>query len=205
VNRASGPHLPTVEQSLAAILACFAPVDAPAVAALAPHAERRTFDAGSYLLRGGDAATRLFLVEQGLLREHYVGEDGAEHTRAFLAEHSAGGSLVDLVSGQPATTYLQALETSRVLAIAYRTFDQLTDEYPALERLARRVAELVAVRKTRREYELLVLPASARYEAWLRQHPALDARVSGRLLASYLGITPEHLSRLRAARRRRGR
>jgi CRP-like cAMP-binding protein len=66
--------------------------------------------------------------------------------------------------------------------------------------LARRNAEALYVRKAQREHEMLALPAAERYARWRREQPELDARVSRRQLASYLGITPEHLSRLRRAR-----
>jgi CRP-like cAMP-binding protein len=66
-------------------------------------------------------------------------------------------------------------------------------------------AEALYVKKTRREYEMLALPAAERYRRFRESEPRLDARVTRRHLASYLGITPEHLSRLAAARRPRAR
>jgi CRP-like cAMP-binding protein len=70
-----------------------------------------------------------------------------------------------------------------------------------MQTLARRHAEALAVRKTKREYEMLALPAAARLARWQTEHPDLDGRITRRLLASYLGITPVHLSRITARSR----
>lgn len=157
----------------------------------------RSFAVGEHLLRAGDRATHSFFVVKGLVRELYVGDDGAEHTRSFVAEHQTTGSLLDLLSGQPAVTFIEALEPTDTLTFLYADFDRLCAKHADLNHLARRNAEAVYVRKARREHEMLALSADERHARWLAEHAAIDARVSRKHLASYLGISPEHLSRLR--------
>jgi CRP-like cAMP-binding protein len=175
------------------------PLGAEARAALAAVTGRREFRAQDYLLEGGRRAEWCFFIERGLVREFYIGESGDEHTRSFIAAGQVTGSLLDLLSSGPAVTYIQALEDTRTLAFRYRDFDALTARFAELERLARQSAEALAVRKTRREHEMLALSAAQRYQRFVSEHAELDARISRKLLASYLGITPEHLSRLRRA------
>ncbi|MDB4973175.1 MAG: hypothetical protein JWN48_1516 [Myxococcaceae bacterium] len=189
--------LRAAQSQLAGLLEQLSPMPREALAALEPHHELRTFAAGEYLLRGGERAESAFFVVRGLVRELYLAESGAEHTRAFVPEGQLTGSLLDLISGQPAITWLQALEPTETLAFSYRAFESLCDRHPALQRCARRFAEQLYVRKARREHDMLALSARQRHEAWLTQHGALDARIRRQHLASYLGITPEHLSRLR--------
>ena len=177
------------------------PVSEAALLALAERLTPRSFAAGAWLLRAGDRAEHCFFIARGLVREMYLGEAGQEHTRAFLAEGQIGGSLLDLLSGEPAVTWIQALEPTDTLAWRYADFNALCERFPELHLAARRTAEQLAVRKTRREHEMLAMSAAERHARRRREHPALDARLHRRHLASYLGMTPEHLSRLRRSLR----
>lgn len=177
------------------------PISGRAFDALAAICVPRSFQPGDHLLRAGDRATLSFFVVKGLVRELYVGEDGAEHTRSFVAENQTTGSLLDLLSGKPAVTFIEALEPTDTLAFGYAEFDALCARFADLNHIARKNAEAVYVRKARREHEMLALSAADRHARWLAEQPGLDARVTRRHLASYLGISPEHLSRLRRSRR----
>ena len=185
---------------LARSLLGFGEVAAAAIAALAALLTARAFQKDDWLLRGGERAQFLFFITRGLVREFYIDAAGAEHTRTFLKEGSFTGSLVDLISGRPAITWIQALEPVETLAFAYSDFTQLSDQHPSLQRTARRFVEDLYVRKVSREYQLQALSARERYELWIQDWGAIDSRIRRRDLASYLGMTPEYLSRLRASR-----
>jgi CRP-like cAMP-binding protein len=188
---------------LAAAMRRVAPLDDASIAAVANLCEARDFVPGEWLLRGGERARDGFLVLDGLARELYVDAAGDEHTRAFTTPGGFTGSLLDLLGDAPSVTWIQALLPTRVLAFPYARFDALCSTSPALTQFARRLAERLYVRKAQREHELLALTAAERHARWLHAHAALDGVVTGRILASYLGITPEHLSRLRRARAQR--
>jgi CRP-like cAMP-binding protein len=169
--------------------------------ALEAHAAHRRFAPGASLLAGGDRASWVHLLERGLVREFYVTPDGHEHTRAFVGDGGVTGSLLDLTSATASVTWIQALEETHTIAFRFDVLNALAAAHADLESLARRHAEALAVRKTMREYEMLALSASERLARWQTEHPHLDGRITRRLLASYLGITPAHLSRIAAARR----
>jgi len=156
------------------------------------------------LLPGPDS----LVVVRGLVREYYTTAEGAEHTRRFVVEGQVTGSLLDLLSDGPAVTWIEALEDTETISVPYRALDELCARHADLHLVVRRSAERLYVLKARREFEILALSAGERYAAWLRERGEIDARVSRRHLASYLGVTPEHLSRLarssqRPARARR--
>jgi len=178
----------------------FSELTPAAIESFAASLTPRTFEKDEWLLRGGDTARFLFFITRGLVRELYIDAAGTEHTRTFLAEGSFTGSLVDLISCRPAITWIQALEMTDTLAFLYSDFTRLCDEHPSLQRAARRFTEDLYVRKVSREYQLLALSARDRYKLWVQDWRAIDTRVRRRDLASYLGMRPEYLSRLRSRR-----
>jgi CRP-like cAMP-binding protein len=179
-----------------------APLPAEAVAAMQRLLSARTYSPESWLLRAGERAELSHFIVSGLVRELYSDADGGEHTRAFRAERQFTGSLRDLLSNELAVTSIQALEPTETVVFRYQDFAALFDRHPAFERCARRFAEALYLAKVKREHEMLALSAEERHARWLAENPGLDARIRRKDLASYLGVTPEHLSRLRSRRTR---
>lgn len=187
----------------ARLLAALGPMSPDALQAWCAISTRRSFGKGEFLLRAGERAEWGFVLRSGLVREFYIGESGDEHTRSFIAEGQVTGSLLDLLSNAAAITWIEALEPTLTVAFRYAEFVGLYPRFRELESIARRHSERLYVLKARREHDMLALSAGARYERWLADHAPLDVRVTRRHLAAYLGITPEHLSRLRQSAHRK--
>lgn len=164
-------------------------------------ASHRRVNRGEQLLRAGQPASQIGIVLEGLLREFFLTPCGIERTKSFVPAGHMTGSLPDLVSGEPSRTFIVAEETSRVLLMGYEALRGLVAHSPSIKDLYVRALERVLLEKAEREYELLALDAGARYSCFARRSPGLEARVSARHVASYLGITSVHLSRLRRRRR----
>ena len=154
-----------------------------------------------YLLRAGELATEVAVVVHGLMREHFVMSDGTERTKAFVPEGHPTGSLADVLSAVPSRAFIVAEEPTRVLVANFADTLALAEHCEGFRRYGERLTQRVLLVKAEREYELLGLDAQARYQAFLSRYPGLEARVAARHVASYLGITPVHLSRLRRRRR----
>ena len=167
------------------------------LARLRPMLTLRRVARGAFFLRQGGRAQVAAVVLEGVLREYFVDAEGREHTRGFADERTLAGSLEDLLGGAPARMSLQALEDVRVAQVPWAHFQELTRVDPAWDHIARALAEHAYRRKAERERELLTLDAGARYARFRGTRGALLERVPLRHVASYLGITPEHLSRLR--------
>jgi CRP-like cAMP-binding protein len=175
-----------------------------AIEAALPLFHARMLDRGEYLLRAGDMATLAGVLVSGLLREHFVTERGVERTKSFVTPLQFTGSLADLLSGKPSRAFIVAEESSRVVLAQHAELRRLEQAWPDWATAARRSLEYLLQDKAEREFQFMCLDAEQRYAAFLVRYPHLEATVAASHIASYLAITPVHLSRLRA-RRARGR
>jgi CRP-like cAMP-binding protein len=101
------------------------------------------------------------------------------------------------VAGGPAGFDIQALEDTETLCLPFEVSDALVARHPAWERLRRLAMERLFLEKEQREKDFLTLDATARYQAFLEREPGLASRVALHHVASYLGMTPVALSRIR--------
>ncbi|MEM9074397.1 MAG: Crp/Fnr family transcriptional regulator [Myxococcota bacterium] len=162
-----------------------------------------SLDRGDVFEPAGEPATRIAFIESGLLRMFYTRADGRAFNKSFVAELDFCAALESLLDGRPSRLSIEALEPSRLLVARYADFRALYDVDPYWERLGRLFIERLYLKKARKEAAFLLDSAAERYETFLREYPALEARVPDYHVASYLGVTPESLSRLRKARAQR--
>lgn len=164
----------------------------------------RCYAAGELLARADEVMTHSFQVARGLVRLFYTDPDGREHNKGFAAEGRLIGSAASKVLGQPAGFDIQALEDTAVLALSFEDADRLLRRHPAWERLRRLALERLFLEKEQREREFLLCDARTRYQLFLAREGALAARLPLYHVASYLGITPVALSRIRRGLRPAG-
>lgn len=179
----------------------FVAADPEMLAAGRAHLRAQTLPRGAFLLHAGDVATMVAFVVRGVLREFFTLPDGTERTKAFVVEGEISGSLADLLSGSASQASIIAEESTRVLIAPHAALRELGAHHDGWAQFGRRVKEALLARKAQREYELLALDAGARYAAFTERFPGIEARVAAKHVASYVGITPVHLSRLRRRRR----
>ena len=175
----------------------WAPLDADRQRELATRFRTREVAAGEAVALPGDDRHEVLFVARGLLRFYYPGGDGREANKAFVAEGEFAGAVASAQLGVPILYGIEALEASTVLAMPYAEFSALMDAEPAFERLGRKLAETILARKERKARDLLLKNASERYDDLVAERPDLVQRVPLYHLASYLGITDVHLSRVR--------
>ncbi len=152
---------------------------------------------GEMLVSRGDLRHRVFYVRKGLLRSYTIDEKGKEHIYMFAPEAWVVGDLESVAEKKPTILYVDALEDTEVEVIDEDRLIKLKENFPELgsnegDRLLRRIAVL-----QRRVIMLMSASAQDRYEAFLEKYPNLVQRVTQRMIASYLGITPEALSKIR--------
>jgi CRP-like cAMP-binding protein len=167
------------------------------LAAIAPHVRARRLARGAYFLEAGEPAIWCGTVGDGVLREYYPLADGREVTRGFAGPGDYVGSLSDLLLGQPSRSAVVAERDARVVEFPWRLLREAARTRPAWAAHVARIVERTYLRKAEREYELLALDAVARYARFRDRYAALEPLIPLRHVASYIGVTPEHLSRLR--------
>jgi len=164
------------------------------------HTPVRSVEAGAYLFRQGDADSHIYGLRQGYLKAYYVNADGREHIKSLLMPGAFIGSVAAFADGGTCTFNLVAQTDCQVSAIPYARLRSLAaqDHGFALELVDFLTG--YAHKKERREYDLLCLSATERYEAVVDQADALGGAFSQADIAGYIGITPQALSRIKRRR-----
>jgi CRP-like cAMP-binding protein len=153
---------------------------------------------GAYFAEAGRVETAAAYVCSGVLRGFYRNAEGAEYNKTFFVADDFMGAFSSLVTGQSNAIYIQALTDCDLLITDYTALSRLYDTCPDWERFARKLAEGYFVYKEQRELELVLLDADERYLRFRDEYPGLEQLIPQYHVASYLGITPTQLSRIRA-------
>lgn len=151
-----------------------------------------------YFLMAGDVPEYIGFVRYGLLRLFYITIDGVEANKHFCLENTIASSYGAFLQRDESKFYIQALEDTKLLAVDYQTHQYLLNGHICWQILARKLAEMLFILKEKREWEFLLSDARERYVQFLKDYPDLERRLSQYHIASYLGITPESLSRIRS-------
>jgi len=155
------------------------------------------------LLEEGDVCKYTIFVEKGLLRSYTMDEKGAEHILQFALEGWWMGDLYSFFTGEPSSYYIEALEDCELLMITKPSWDLLLEKVPALERYFRILVQNNLITTQRRLMCSFSVTASDKYQNLVESFPDILQRVPQHMIASYLGITRETLSRIRGQAVRR--
>ena len=149
-----------------------------------------TVKKGQILQRTGDLNNKAYIVKSGLLRSYSIDEKGKEHIFMFGPE---GWIISDyLPVGQPCDLFIDVIVDSTIIVIE-KTYEEI--KKAEVEKLFRRISVL-----QKRVIMLMSSSAIERYEHFIETYPQIVQRVPQRMIASYLGITPEALSKVKGER-----
>lgn len=160
------------------------------------HFTKKRFKKGDYLVRIGETVPQMFFVVSGLLKLFYTDESGKDHILSFPREDWWETDYLAFNTMARAKINLQCLEASEILCITLKDYQNLCNKLPKLEHFFLEKATAGHIASQQRIISLLSSSAESRYEHLLRRYPSLLQRVSKTLLASYLGVSRETLSRL---------
>ena len=151
---------------------------------------------GDFLSREGDICTKLAIVKTGILRSFYH-KDTEQLTTYFNIEGTVATALRSYLKEVPAYENIQSLTDVELIYIEKKDMSILFEEIPAWNRIVRIVMEFLYVKMEERSISLQYNTASERYLSFLVEFPNVANRIPLQYIASFLGITPETLSRIR--------
>ena len=157
----------------------------------------QTLKKGDYFVNKGSIAKYIGFLKSGIIRAFYKNNQGVEYNKHFFVAHNLVGGYSSPVTSSPNKIVQQALSECTLLVANYSEIIKLYDHFPDFERVGRRLAELYFVNKEKREIEIVLLNADERYLIFQKEYPELEQQIPQYHIASYLGITPTQLSRIR--------
>jgi CRP-like cAMP-binding protein len=156
-----------------------------------------SLEARDYLQRAGTAATHAAFVAAGCLRTYVVDSAGKEHIVQFAPETWWVADTISLASGAPSQYFIDAIEDSFILLIDPPSHETIVQTVPGYAAAFRRGLQRHLAAKDQRIVSAMSASAQERYLDFLETYPSLAMRVPQHMLASYLGVSPETVSRIR--------
>jgi len=150
-----------------------------------------------FLLQEGDIWRTHAFICQGCLRRYGIDDNGIEHTIQFSIENWWAGDRESLMSGTPSKYNIDAIEDSTVVLIKNNEFETLCKLIPAFNDLINNILFKSLNASQERIHASISLSAEEKYLHFIKNSPDIAARIPRHMMASYLGITPETLSRIR--------
>ncbi|HEX2944745.1 MAG TPA: Crp/Fnr family transcriptional regulator [Clostridia bacterium] len=158
---------------------------------------QKTIKRDMYFLREGEKSTELAMVTKGLFRTYYIDEKGNDITKYFYPEGSMLFSYKAYITHNNSMYSVQALEDSEILAAKISDFEEAVKGDIQLLSFYKKILDEALIMKDEHACSFKLLNSVDRYKQFLAQYPGLEKRVKQYQLASYLGITPVSLSRIK--------
>lgn len=178
-------------------IAHFVKLSGESTAAFSHILQREEWLKGHLLLKPNSICRRIYFIEQGLTRTFYY-KDDKDVTDWLSAENTFAGSMISFLTQLPDVRGVELLEPSVLWSFAHEDLKNLYNHFHEIERLGRLLTTHAYILVQQRFDDSIFTTATERYHKFLQTNPALIRRVPLSMIASYLGITQETLSRIRA-------
>ena len=151
---------------------------------------------GDHIVKQGEVCNQVYFINSGFLRFYKI-IDGKEISTGFMGANQYVSSYDSFLTRKPAFENIQALEDAESHCLSYDDMQFLYKQYPVYQMFGRVIAEQLFIWVNERTNALLLLSPEQRYENMINNQSEVLQRVPQYMLASYIGVTPEHLSRIR--------
>jgi len=157
----------------------------------------KIIDAGTQIVKYGEIPSKLYMLRSGVIRCYLSTESGKEFNKSFYLPTCFVASLTALIKRRPSLFVFETITECKLYEVDYANFINLCLQNPALNGFYAKVLEMVYMKYEKRLVELISLSAKERYLELKKQNPEIDELIPQYHIASYLGITPVQLSRIR--------
>ncbi|MBK8620869.1 MAG: Crp/Fnr family transcriptional regulator [Saprospiraceae bacterium] len=157
----------------------------------------KKFAKKTILLHAGEVCRFEAFVIKGCLKTYFIDKNGFEVILTFATENWWVSDIASFQQEKPSQMWIETIEDCEMLMINQADKERLLSTYPVLEKMFRLLVQRHLVTYQERLFGNIALTAKERYEVFLHKYPALPQRIPQHLIASYLGVSPEFLSRLR--------
>ena len=158
----------------------------------------RTYLKNQYIVQQGDVCKSVNFIITGCAKTFYMDAEGQEHIVMFSIEDWWTSDLGSFITQKPADFNVQCIENTQLIQFSYDNLEELYIEIPKFERLFRKIVERAFVASQKRIIRNFSLDAKERYKIFKTTYPKIDQRVPQYMIASYLGITKEFLSKIKS-------
>ena len=158
----------------------------------------RNYLKDQYIVQQGDICRSANFIISGCTKTFYMDTEGQEHIVMFSIENWWTSDLGSFITQSPADYNVQCLENTQIFQFTYDILEELYIEIPKLERLFRKIVEPAFVASQKRIIRNFSLSAKERYLIFKETYPKIEQRVPQYMIASYLGITKEFLSKIKS-------
>lgn len=160
--------------------------------------EEKKIPKKTFLLRQGEVCNFEFYVNKGCIRKYYIDENGSEVVVQFAIEDSWISDIASFHDRTPSYLYIETMEDCELLLMTREKKEALLMQVPKFERVYRLLVQRSLSSLQGRLIHTIARPAHEKYLEFLEKYPDLPQRVAQHYIASYLGISPEFLSKVRA-------
>lgn len=194
----------TIFEGVLQLMGQIAPLPQPFQQRIADQLKAETLPSKTILISPGQTARRIYYIQSGLIRSYFIDRHGKEHTTSFSTPGQLATSPSSFLLQQPAQEYLQALQQTKVLSLSYHQLQSYYADFPQGNLIGRIITERHYAMAEARSRLLRYKSPTERYLELLESHPGIEQLTTSSLIASYLGINRETLSRTRSRLLRKG-
>jgi CRP-like cAMP-binding protein len=160
--------------------------------------ELNHYKAKTVILHAGEICKHSYFVKSGILRSFTINDNIVEHVLQFACEDWWIGDMYSLISQKPGNLFIEVNEDAEVALLSKENQEELYHKIPKLERFFRILTENSLVAHQERLMDNLSLTAEERFEKFCSKYPTLIQKVPQKQIASYIGVTPEFFSKMKA-------
>lgn len=178
-------------------LETFHPVTDEQYAQIAPYEkEISVLKKGDYFIKAGEVTNQMGLIIEGVMSNNYL-DRGKEKIQYFLSKNEVAANPESFDFRTPSKVSIKAITACRLVTVDHDTYWKLVEVFPWWGQLTRTIGSVVLTQRLQKRAELMTLTPTERYETFSIDNPSILQQVPLGMIASYLGIQPPSLSRIR--------